>query len=160
MIYTYQNYLFQILKNNVSTKKKKKIIVLVIDSMLAENISLISTNDAEISKTPNIDQYFKTGVYFKNSYSISEYTMPSLATMMTGLFPIEHGVFTHDRQQRAMPVDIPTLSEILKLNGYKTFGYSTGLRYSPIYGHYRGFDRFFLHFLLQLIKLLMIKLIN
>lgn len=133
-------------KSNSSTKKQKKIIVLVIDSMLAENINLISPNDTEISMTPYIDQYFKNGIYFKNSYSVSEYTMPSLATMMTGLFPIEHGVFTHDRLQRAMPVNIPTLSEILKLNGFKTFGYSTGLRYSPIYGHYRGFDRFFLHF--------------
>ncbi len=133
-------------KNYLSNKKQKKIIVLVIDSMLAENISLLSSNNAEISKTPYIDQYFKNGVYFKNSYSVSEYTMPSLATMMTGLFPIEHGVFTHDRQQRAMPTKIPTLSEYLKLNGYKTFGYSTSLRYTPLYGHYRGFDRFFLHF--------------
>ena len=127
-------------------KKPKKIIVLVLDSMLAKNIGLLSGKNKGESYTPYIDEFFKNGIAFKNSYSVSEYTMPSLATMMTGLFPIEHGVFTHDRNQRTMPIQIPTLSETLKQNGYKTFGYSTGLRFSPLYGHYRGFDRFFLHF--------------
>ena len=133
-------------KNTLSSNStKKNIIVLVLDSMLPENIKLMNPNMLSESITPYIDSFFQNGFCYNNAFTISEYTMPSLATMMTGLYPIEHGVFTHDKNQRSIPTNIPTLAETLKKNGFKTFGYSTGQRFSPLYGHYRGFDRFLSH---------------
>ncbi len=124
---------------------KPSVIVLVLDSMMSTSIGCLNDYRREQSLTPQIDRFFENGMLFRNAYSVSEYTMPSLATMATGLYPIEHGVFTHDRCQREMPRGIPTLAETMRESGYRTFGYSTGGRFSPLYGHFRGFDRFLLH---------------
>ena len=131
--------------SDISLQKKPNIIVIVLDSLMAETVGCLSELSKDQSYTPYIDQYFKNGHLFKNAYSISEYTMPSLATMSTGLYPIEHGVFTHDKNQRELPIEVPTLAETLRESGYRTFSYSAGGRFSPLYGHYRGYDRFFLH---------------
>lgn len=130
---------------NISQQTKPNIIVLVLDSLMSETVGCLNDVPKHQSYTPNIDHYFRNGQLFKNAYSVSEYTMPSLATMATGLYPIEHGVFTHDKNQRELPIKVPTLAETLRTSGYRTFCYSTGGRFSPLYGHYRGYDRFFLH---------------
>lgn len=126
-------------------EKRSNVIVLVLDSMVPETVGCLSGASPEESFTPQIDRYFANGQLCTNAYSQSEYTMPSLATMMTGLYPIQHGVFTHDRCQRTIPPQIPTLAEFLQEAGYRTFAYSTGRRYVPPYGHYRGFERFHFH---------------
>jgi hypothetical protein len=126
-------------------EKRNNVIVLVLDSMVPETVGCLSGASPEESFTPQIDRYFAGGQLCTNAYSQSEYTMPSLATMMTGLYPIQHGVFTHDRCQRTIPPQIPTLAEFLQDAGYRTFAYSTGCRYVPPYGHYRGFERFHFH---------------
>lgn len=128
-----------------NARSAQNIIVLVLDGLMTENVGCLMKHNIEDSNTPNIDKYFKNGRLFSNAYSQSEYTMPSLATMATGLYPIQHGVFTHDRAQRQMPLSIPTLAETMSKNGYRTMAYSTGNRFIPPYGHYRGFERFFLH---------------
>jgi len=125
--------------------QRPNVIVLVLDSMVPETVGCLSGATPDTSFTPQIDRYFAGGRRFTNAYSQSEYTMPSLATMMTGLYPIQHGVFTHDRCQRTIPPEIPTLAEYLQDAGYRTFAYSTGRRFVPPYGHYRGFERFHFH---------------
>ena len=60
-------------------KRSQKNDRLVLDSMLAKNIGLLSGKNKGESYTPYIDEFFKNGIAFKNSYSVSEYTMPSLS---------------------------------------------------------------------------------
>jgi len=129
----------------VAAPTKPNIIVLILDSMMSDAVGCLLKQNITESNTPNIDKYFSNGRLFWNAYSQSEYTMPSLATMASGLYPIQHGVFTHDRAQREMPVNIPTLAEHLSNNGYRTMAFSSGNRFVPHYGHYRGYERFFLH---------------
>ena len=130
---------------STSDSQRPNFIVLVLDSMVPETVGSMSGASPDESFTPHIDRYFRDGRLYTNAYSQSEYTMPSLATMMTGLYPIQHGVFTHDRCQRTIPPQTPTLAEFLQEAGYRTFCYSTGRRFVPPYGHYRGFERFHFH---------------
>ena len=62
--------------------------------------------------------------------------------MLTGLYPSLHGVVNPDEHDSALPKDTETLPDILRKNGYRTFGYSSHLRFSPAYGHAKGFERF------------------
>ena len=48
-------------------------------------------------------------IYLKMLAALASINMPSLATMSTGLYPIEHGVFTHDKNQRELPTEVPTM---------------------------------------------------
>jgi arylsulfatase A-like enzyme len=126
------------------SSQKPNIVVLVLDSMMAQSVGCLNP-EIEESNTPYIDAYFEDGRLFDNAYSVSEYTMPSMPTMLTGLYPIQHGIFTQSRCQREIPLTIPTLAETLQKNGYRTFCYSTGQAFVPPYGVYRGFESFNFH---------------
>ena len=133
--------------NNIQAKRNN-IIVIVLDGLRPNFIG--SYNQKKKNNTPYIDKFFKDGVIFKNAFSQSEYTMPSIASMFSGLYPIQHGVFTHDKSQRELPHNIELVTEYLYKNNYRTMVYSNTLRFIPQYGYYRGVERFFHHNLTDL----------
>lgn len=68
--------------------------------------------------TPNLCNFAKKSLVFKNNFSASFFTLPSMFSTVTSLYPIFHRV-------RTVTVDkldnkIPTLAETLKNNGYYT----------------------------------------
>ena len=128
--------------NHSRREKKNNVIVIILDGLSPSLIGCSNSRLDSESSTPYIDRFFEDGRVYKNAYSQSEYTMPSSATMMTGLYPIQHGVFTHDQCQRKLPRDIPTIAELLRSAGYRTFACSEANRFIPPYGHSRGFEGF------------------
>lgn len=131
----------------VSRPKRKKtqnnIVMLVLDSLMPEQLGCYQGLENGNSPTPYIDAFFGDHLRFNNAYSQGEWTLSSMSSMMTGLYGIQHGNYNPNVGSRTMPPQIPTLAESLRAKGYRTFGYSTGRRFVPTYGHYRGFDRFF-----------------
>ncbi len=89
--------------------------------------------------TPNLDALAAEGVLFANAYSQSGWTLPSMATLLTGLHPRQHGATRFDTALRAR---IPTLATILKDEGYATRAFVSHTLVSGKYGLDRGFDRF------------------
>lgn len=69
--------------------------------------------------SPNLDRLAERGVRFTNAYSTAPWTLPSHASLFTGLYPIGHGA-THEHLQ--LNEDRTTLAEILSRNGYETIG--------------------------------------
>jgi arylsulfatase A-like enzyme len=67
--------------------------------------------------TPTIDAAATEGVRFRQCISVSSYTPPSHASMLTGLYPWRHGVSTFYERLRE---DAPTLAERLAGMGYRT----------------------------------------
>lgn len=68
---------------------------------------------------PNICQFAKKSVIFKNNYSTSPWTLPGMFSTITSLYPTFHKI-------RAMYIDklspdVPTMAEVLKGRGYQTF---------------------------------------
>ena len=70
--------------------------------------------------TPNLDKLASQGVVFENAISSSSWTLPSFASMFTGLLPHQHGANV------ATPLDSGprTLAEILQMRGYETAGFN------------------------------------
>jgi arylsulfatase A-like enzyme len=56
---------------------------------------------------------------FERAISGAPLTMPSVATLMTGLYPDRTGVVSHDRRTR-LDVDSPCLAELARAAGYRT----------------------------------------
>lgn len=86
-------------------------------------------------ETPNIDRLASTGLYFTQAYSVGPNCAPSRASLMTGLYPPRHGIFTVGTAERGdstlrklIPVKnktsldpaFVTIAEELKNAGYKT----------------------------------------
>ncbi len=110
------------------------VVLIVIDALRFDHLG-ISGYDRDTS--PNIDKIAKESIFFSNAITAIPSTTPSIASMMTGLYPHSHGLrFIH--RQKLNP-KMTTLAEILQAHGYKTIGYDLD---SVGDGLEKGFDEF------------------
>jgi arylsulfatase A-like enzyme len=90
--------------------------------------------------TPALDSLAADGVRFTRAYAASNFTLASLAAVLTGRFGSHTGVTGWDK---GLTADVPTLPEVLGIYGYRTGAFTvdapSGFR--PDYGLHRGFQR-------------------
>ncbi|MEK6643916.1 MAG: sulfatase-like hydrolase/transferase [Planctomycetota bacterium] len=90
--------------------------------------------------TPTTDALAKRGTLFEHAFAPAPLTLVSHASMMTGLYPKEHGI----RDNGSAPLaDIhPTLAERFKAKGYKTSAFVASYVLDKRFGLARGFDTY------------------
>ena len=108
------------------SKKVPQVILIVLDTVRADRLSLYS----EHGRTKNLETFAQEALVFENCVAPSGHTVPSHASLFTGLYPREHGshgdLSTHDTNIFGFPTLNPlsenflTLAEIFADNGYKT----------------------------------------
>lgn len=94
----------------------KNIILITLDTLRADHVSLYGTKCA---KTPNIDFFAESGVYFQNFYSPIPITLPAHAAIFYSQPP--HNLKVYNNGQlipEKMPS--PSLAYWLSQNGYET----------------------------------------
>jgi arylsulfatase A-like enzyme len=115
------------------------VLVLVVDALRADHLSCYGYGR---QTSPNIDRIAEAGVVFENAYAVAPYTLPAHASMLTGLYPNEHGVeWQTSTALRDGPY--PTLGEALLARGYRTAGFSANTYW---FTREQGFGRGFMHF--------------
>ena len=99
-------------------------------------------------KTPNIDQLASAGVRCESFYGMPVCT-PSRAALMTGRYPIRHGLQTlviFPSHGYGLPTDERTLPQALKDAGYQTYmvgKWHLGHADRKYWPQNRGFDHFY-----------------
>ena len=89
--------------------------------------------------SPNLDAFAEESLVFENCYSAANFTLPSHASIFTGLYPYNHGVILHP--QPLYP-EVPSLAHILAAHGYTTLGVtSIGFMHKEILG--KGFGQIY-----------------
>ncbi len=86
--------------------------------------------------TPNLDAFAAASTRFTNAVTPMPLTAPAHATMMTGLYPPEHGVIENAALLMGGPA---TLAERLHGAGYATVS-AVGVSFLAEFGMERGFD--------------------
>jgi arylsulfatase A-like enzyme len=71
------------------------------------------------ARTPHIDSIAENGVRFDRHSTPMQICSPSRATMLTGLYPRHHRLAVNGM---ALPADVPTVTDTLVRNGYRTHG--------------------------------------
>ena len=101
--------------------------------------SHLSTYGYATNTSPNISRLAAQGVRFTAAYAPMPSTAPSHATMMTGLYPVEHGVTLNSipLAERHM-----TLAEHLKKMGYQTHAVVSSYILNRKFGFAQGFDSY------------------
>src|SRR5581483_5755567 len=90
-------------------------------------------------KTPHIDGLATDGLRYANTFSQASWTRPSVATILTGLYPSSHGaVHKADR----LPDRVDTLAEVLQRAGYRTVGFANNANVSQAFNFQQGFDEY------------------
>jgi arylsulfatase A-like enzyme len=78
-------------------------------------------------------------VVFKQAVAQAPWTLPSHASLLTGLDPLRHGA---NHPFRPLAPEITTLAEALRSAGYFTAGITGGGWLDPAYGLSQGFERY------------------
>jgi len=90
--------------------------------------------------SPFLDAWSESAALFTDVVAVAPYTLPTHATMFTGLMPLRHGA-VRDRQ-RLDTRRVAYLPEILAVNGYATAAFTGGGLVSDEFGFGGGFDRY------------------
>ena len=77
------------------------------------------------------------GVLFERAYTPVPLTLPSHATILTGLSPPEHGLRIN--AVKSLDADIPTLAEHFDQHGYRTSAFIASYVLNSRFGLNRGF---------------------
>jgi len=90
--------------------------------------------------SPNIDRLAREGITFEDAISSVPLTLPSHASILTGLYPISHGI--RDNGTFSLRPDFTTLAEIFKDAGYHTAAFVGAFVLDSRYGLDQGFDSY------------------
>lgn len=102
----------------------KHVVLIVVDTLRPD---FITAYNPQGEPTPHIDQLAQEGILFQKAVSPSPWTLPSIASLMTGLSPKVH---LTTRPGFRLPDAFPTLAEYMHDAGYVTvaFGSNPNLR--------------------------------
>ncbi len=116
-------------------KPRPSLILITVDTLRRDALGIYSP---EVSWTPNLDSLGRSGTIWDEARTPFTITQPSHATMLTGLYPAEHGILTNGSNLQ----DIYTsIAEELSVQGYDcgafvntwvlydTFGFGQGFNY-------------------------------
>lgn len=118
-----------------STPAPPSFVLVVLDTTRGDAVSAYG----EVADTtPTVDRLAREGLLYTHAYSNANWTLPSHASLFTGLLPAESGV----RGGADRLGDVRTLPELLKPHGYETFAVSENPWLSPATELARRFDRY------------------
>ncbi len=128
------------------------VLLVIVDTLRADHLR---TYGYARETAPNLDRLARQGVVFENAISQAPWTAPSVATMLTGMYPSVHGldggiVWTTNKARagRDLPFAVQkvlspyhlTLAEVLRRNGYRTAGFVSNAYLNSIFGFTYGFE--------------------
>ncbi len=142
------------------------IILIVLDTARADRLSIYGYPK---ETSPNLARFAKDALLFRDCYASSSWTLPSHASLFTGLYPSEHGahyaaadnrekdvrsggkaaptevkaVFASRRRKVPTPIydGVPSLVESLRAHGYLTSAIVSNRHVlHPYFGFAEGFD--------------------
>ena len=116
--------------------RSPSVVLIVVDTLRADHLSLYGHARAT---SPNLDRWAREhGIVFETAVAPSPWTLPSHASLFTGLDAVRHAV----NHGSPLPRTFPTLSEAFRRAGYATVAVTGGVYLTPEFGFDRGFDSF------------------
>ena len=115
---------------------RPNMLVYVVDALRPDSLGCYGNQEVE---TNAVDALARDGVLFENAFAQSSWTRPSMATILTGLYPGAHGVL--GREHRLSP-HLTLLPEILRRYGYRTGFITTNPNVGSVFGFDQGWDMF------------------
>lgn len=123
----------------IEQRQRPNIIVYLIDALRADHLGVYGYSKPV---SPEIDSFAADAVVFERTFAQSSWTKTSVASILTGLFPLSHGTFHREDLLHKTPDVLP---ELLLEAGYQTMAVSASTVISPDFGFDRGFEEF--HFI-------------
>ncbi len=119
-----------------NNKKQPNILLIVMDATRAHNLSCYGYGRPT---TPNLERFAERAVVYEKAIATSCWSLPTHASMFTGLSPSAHGA---NDQHHYLDADVPIITQYLQARGYQTVALCRKHDVSPATGMDRGFAAF------------------
>ncbi|MEX0725665.1 MAG: sulfatase-like hydrolase/transferase [Planctomycetaceae bacterium] len=120
---------------NLYTPGRPHIVLITLDTTRADRLGCYGYAPA---LTPALDALAKRGILFERTYTPVPLTVPAHASLMTGLYPPEHGVRLNGESR--LNESVHTLATVLKKEGYQTGAFVAAFVLQRQFGLDQGFD--------------------
>lgn len=114
----------------------RNVLLVVVDSLRTDRLGCCGWPAAA---TPVIDSLAARGGLWTRVLSPSSSALPDLASLLTGVSPLSHGLGVWPRVQ--LSPRLPTLAQSAAWSGYTTACFSGSPVSGPVHGLQRGFER-------------------
>ena len=122
------------------------VLLIVIDCLRADHVS---SYGYERATTPTLDALAEEGVLWEQAHSLSSWTKPSVASLLTGLYPSQHGAFEGIKRSKGKTTttDVvrcagPTLAEALSEAGWRCGAFVNNAQLGEFTRLDRGFSTY------------------
>lgn len=114
----------------------RNAVLLIADTLRADNLAVYGGPE---DLTPHLNALADDSLVFRQAWSASTWTLPSHASMFTGLTPPQHGATD---SSHALGASVETLAERYRAAGYRTVAVTESLYVSSDYGLDQGYECF------------------
>jgi arylsulfatase A-like enzyme/tetratricopeptide (TPR) repeat protein len=118
-------------------QERHSLLLITLDTTRADRLGCYGHDNA---LTPALDLLASEGVLFEQAFADVPITLPSHATIMTGLHPPEHGLRVNGSHR--LDIELPTLAEMLREEGYRTAAFIASATLDSQNGLDRGFESY------------------
>jgi arylsulfatase A-like enzyme len=123
-----------LLTASACARRPPNIVVVVVDTLRADRLGAYG-NDRGLS--PFLDSLAARGTLFVNAYATTSWTCPSVASLMTSRYPVQHHVVSFASK---LADDERTFAEVLRPLGYVAGGFIANFRLLEALGYAQGFQ--------------------
>ncbi len=111
---------------------RPNVVLFTLDTIRADHL-------LDPDETPKITGLADTGLAFDQAWSVCNATTPAHASILSGLFIVEHGASSN---RKSIPPEVTTLAELFREEGYETAAAVSAAHIEAGAGFGQGFDRF------------------
>ncbi len=122
--------------------RPRPVILVVMDSVRADHLSLYGYRR---KTSPNLELLASHATVYRHAVAPSNWTLPSHASLLTGLYPTRHGAHYVDELPAGRPLSshVQTLAELLRNRGFRTAAVVANYGYlSASFGLAQGFQHY------------------
>jgi len=126
--------------------RPRPIVLIVVDTLRADHLGSYGYTRPT---SPAFDRWARSGALFEKALATSSWTLPSFASIYTGLYPRQHGAGDRLDQKEwgvtGLDAELPVLAEILADAGYATGALANNPFLHEKFGVGRGFQDYRWH---------------
>ena len=122
-------------QTSIAAPRPRNLLVITLDTMRADRLPAYGFTGVD---TPSLDRIAAEGIVFEETYAAAPLTLPSHASMFTGIYPPRLGV--RDNAGAPLSTEFTTLAEVLRGRGLRTAAFVASAVLAPRRGIEQGFD--------------------
>jgi arylsulfatase A-like enzyme len=111
------------------------VVFILLDTLRADAAQAF--NPRSTVETPVLGELAKRSLVFRDATAHANYTKPSVASILTGVYPHAHGALSH---KGILSPDVPMVTEMLERAGIDTLGLFSNRFLTDKFGFMRGWD--------------------